>query len=114
MIDFACKKFDVEEVVKCVLSLSKSDYRILKFLMGSNESLTTENLAAELSLDKSTVQRGVKSLHSRGLLFRTQMNKSSGGYIFLYRVKEKEKIRKMISDVIDNWVNVFHKKIREW
>lgn len=114
MIDFACKKFDIEEVVKCVLSLSKSDYKILKFLMKASESLTTENLATELKLDKSTVQRGVKSLHSRGLLFRSQINKTSGGYIFLYRVKEKEKIRKMISDVIDNWTRVFHEKIRDW
>lgn len=114
MIDFACKKFDIEEVVKCGLALTKSDYKILKFLMKVSGSLTTEDLAIKLELDKSTVQRGVKNLHSRGLLFRSQINKTSGGYVFLYRIKEKESIRKMISDIIDNWVHVFHEKIKDW
>jgi len=114
MIDFACKKFDIEEVVKCVLSLSKSDYKILKFLMNVHGNLTTEELSIKLKLDKSTIQRGVKSLHGRKLLFRTQKNKNSGGYVFLYRVSEKDKIRKMITDVMDNWISVFNEKIKEW
>ncbi|NCN86639.1 MarR family transcriptional regulator, partial [archaeon] len=42
MIDFACKKFDIEEVIKCSLALSKSDFRILKFLMQNDDSFSTE------------------------------------------------------------------------
>ncbi|MBT4375949.1 MarR family transcriptional regulator [archaeon] len=114
MIDFACKKFDLEEVVKCSLGLSKSEFRLLKFLIEHDRQFTTEELAKELKLDKSTIQRSVKNLHGKNLVIRGQINQSVGGYIFLYRIKEKNKIRKMVSDTIDNWAKVFQDKIKKW
>jgi predicted transcriptional regulator len=32
-MEFACKNFDIEEVVRCGLGLTKGDYKILKFLI---------------------------------------------------------------------------------
>ena len=99
MLDFACKRFEIEEVVKCSLALTKSDFRLLKyFIRNSSKKFTTEDLAEDLKLDKSTIQRGVKKLHQKGLLFRSQLNQSKGGYIFLYQIKDKEAIRKKILD----------------
>ena len=54
MIDFACKKFDIQEVVKCSLGLSKSEFKMLKFLIENENQFTTEELAEALNLDKST------------------------------------------------------------
>jgi len=114
MIDFACKKFDLDEVVKCSLALSKSDFRLLRFLMSHDKRFTTEELASELKLDKSTIQRGVKRLHEKELVRRSQINQSVGGYIFLYQIKDKENIRKVILDIVEGWTETVRKSIKKW
>ncbi|NCN51635.1 MarR family transcriptional regulator [archaeon] len=114
MIDFACKKFDLEEVIKCVLGLSKSEFRLLKFLSEHENKFTTDELSKKLRLDKSTIQRSIKKLHEKNLVFRSQINQSVGGYIFLYRIKDKENIRKLVNETLDNWVGTFKKRIVVW
>ena len=114
MIDFACKKFDIEEVVKCSLGLSKSEFRLLKFFIEKGKEFTTEELAKALVLDKSTIQRSVKKLHGKGLVTRGQINQSVGGYLFTYRIKDKNKIRQIILDTVESWVEVFREKISKW
>lgn len=114
MIDFACKKFDIEEVVKCSLGLSKSEFRLLNFLIENDKQFTTDELSKKLNLDKSTIQRSVKKLHQKNLVSRGQINQSIGGYLFLYRIKEKEKIRKIVLDTIEAWVQTFRDKISNW
>ena len=114
MIDFACKQFDLKEIVKCSFGLTKSEYNLLRFLLENNKQFTTEELAKELKLDKSTIQRGVKSLHQKGLVSRGQINQSVGGYVFLYRIKDREfLIRKMV-EIIDGWSEGVKKEIRNW
>ncbi len=115
MIDFACKRFEIEDVIKCSLSLSKSEYRLLKFFLTHSErEFSTEQLAKELKLDKSTIQRGVKKLHSKELLFRIQLNQSVGGYLFKYKIKNKEKIRLRILEIIDGWILRVKQEIKKW
>ena len=94
MIDFACKKFDLEEVVKCSLGLSKSEFKLLKFLIENDKEFTTEKLSEKLKLDKSTIQRAVKKMHEKGLIRRGQINQSVGGYVFLYRIKIRARSEK--------------------
>lgn len=114
MIDFACKKFDLEEVIKCSLALSKSEFRLLSFLIKNDGDFQTETLSRKLGLDKSTIQRSIKKLHVEGLVFRRQKNKTSGGYVFYYSVKDKNEIKKRVKDIIHNWVKVFEDKIEKW
>lgn len=114
MIDFACKKFDIEEVIKCSLGLSKSEFKLLKFLMEHDKQFTTEELASFLSLDKSTIQRSIKRLHQKNLVIRGQINQSVGGYVFLYRIKQKENIRKIILDIVEGWTSRVKEEIRKW
>ncbi len=114
MIDFACKKFDIDEVVKCGLGLSRTDFRLLKFLVENQDSFTTGDLAKKLGVDKSTIQRSVKKLHGKGLVSRGQINQSVGGYVFTYRVKDREKIREMVWAIIDGWEKNVKKRIVNW
>ena len=114
MIDFACKKFDLDEVIKCVLGLSKSEFRLLKFLSEQDTRFTTEELSKKLKLDKSTIQRSVKKLHERNLVIRSQINQTVGGYIFLYKIKNKENIKKIVNETLDNWVGTFKKRLSSW
>lgn len=115
MIDFACKKFDIEDVVKCSLALSKSDYKLLKFLIkNSGRKFNTEELSKELTLDKSTIQRGVKKLYEKELITRSQINQEVGGYLFLYSIKDKSKINEIILGIIDGWVKTVKDNIKKW
>lgn len=114
MIDFACKKFDLKEIVKCSLGLSKSEYNLLEFLLTRNKQYTTEELSSELGLDKSTIQRGIKNLHAKKLVSRGQINRSSGGYVFLYKIKEKNHLRQLITQIIDGWAQGVKKEILNW
>lgn len=113
-IDFACKKFDLEEIVKCSLGLSRSEFRILKFLISNDKRFMTDELSEKLKLDKSTIQRGVKRLHQKGLLVRGQINQTKGGYVFYYRVKEKTQIRNIIIDIVEGWTKGVKKEISNW
>jgi predicted transcriptional regulator len=115
MIDFACKKFDINEIVKCSLNLSKSDFNILKFLLKNNsKKFPTEEIANKLSLDQSTIQRSVKKLYEKGLITRSQMNKEGGGYLFYYKIKNKSEINSLIIGIIDNWSNTVKENIKSW
>jgi len=113
-MDFACKKFDTDEVVRCVLGLGRSEFLILKFLSKNSKKFSTEEMSAFLDLDKSTIQRLIKKLHEKNLVLRFQENKAGGGYVFLYQIKNKKDIKKKIKDTLGNWTNVFYEKIEKW
>jgi len=114
MIDFSCKKFNIAEIIKCSLGLSRSEFLLLEFLMKNKNDFTTEDLSKKLKLDKSTIQRAVKKLHGKQLVNRGQINREVGGYIFYYRIKDKNKIKKIILGVIDGWIGVVRNGINNW
>jgi predicted transcriptional regulator len=115
MIDFACKEFSLEEVIKCGLGLSKGDFIVFSFLMKNHDKLfTTGEIEAKLDLDLTSVQRGVKKLHGAGILERQQVNLSGGGYAFKYKLKSKKEVERIVLAVIDNWVDTVKKEFRRW
>lgn len=105
MIDFACKRFDLNEIIKCALGLTKSDFKILKLLISNDNYLTSSNVQKELKLDLSTAQRSLKKLRQKELILRRQKNLSSGGYVFEYKAKNKKEIREYIFKIVENWNN---------
>ena len=50
MINFACKDFDLDKVIKCSLTLTKSEYNILKLLMNSENNLSSEEVSEKISM----------------------------------------------------------------
>lgn len=114
-VDFACKKFKIEDVIKCSLALTKSDFILIKFLMKKESgAFTTEELSEKLGFEKSTVQRSVKKLHEKGLLLRSQVNQSQGGYVFYYKIKDLDAIREMILGIMNSWYERFKDEIQKW
>jgi predicted transcriptional regulator len=115
MLDFACKRLELDQIIKCSFSLSKSEFGILMFLMKNiGHRFMTDELADVLNLDKSTIQRSVKKLHKKGLIVRGQINQSRGGYVYNYKVKDRVEVRKMIVDVIDLWASRVKKEVFKW
>jgi predicted transcriptional regulator len=115
MIDFACKQFNIEEIVKCALGLTKSDLKLLRFLTDNYEKdFTTEQLSKKLKLNLSTIQRSVKKLHKKGTLMRSQHNLKEGGYLYTYKIKDRQKIRKIILEIMQNWVKNVEEGLNKW
>lgn len=115
MIDFACKRFQIEEVIKCGLGLTKADLKLLRYMLeNGDEWFTTDELSKHLKLSLSTIQRSVKKLHERKVILRSQENLDNGGYIFLYKVKTKKSLRELMMDIVHNWVKTVDAELKKW
>jgi predicted transcriptional regulator len=114
MIDFACKQFDMREIIKCSLGLTRAELRIFEHMLKSAEPLTSEEIAKQLKLDLSTVQRAVKKLHEKTILRRMQMNLEGGGYVFEYQLSDKRQIRKVIMATVQNWTLRVEDELEGW
>ena len=114
MIDFACKKFSIDEIIKCTLGLTRSDLKLVKELLKSDAGwITSEEISRNVRLDLSTVQRSVKKLYEKNILQRKQNNLEKGGYIFIYSLQDKEKIKDLIMGIITDWVKGVDEELRK-
>ena len=115
MIDFACKQFNLDEIIKCAFGLSKADLKIMKFLMkNENKSFTTDEISAKLLLDLTTIQRGVKKLSEKNVILRTQENLDKGGYVFIYRIKSRKAISETVMKIVNNWSKKVEYELNSW
>jgi predicted transcriptional regulator len=114
MIDFACKRFELNEVIKCGLALTKSEMKIMYFLIKNRDRFTSLSLSKNLELDLSTVQRALKKLNEKNLVIRSQKNLSNGGYLYSYEIRDKKEIRKILMSVIHNWVKKVEDELGRW
>lgn len=114
MIDFACRQFKISEIVKCAFGLTKADYKVMEFFLKNSErDFTTEDISKKLKFNLSTMQRAVKKLHENKVIQRKQNNLDGGGYVFIYRAKEKKEIRRLIMNMIDTWTRKVEVNLKE-
>ena len=115
MIDFACKQFNLDDILKCGLGLTKAELKILKyFLDNSSENQTTEKIAKKLKLNLTTVQKGVKKLSDQKIINKKQKNLHGGGYVYLYKCNTKKEVREIIKKIIRSWSDKVEEKINKW
>lgn len=111
---FACKNIDFADIIKCSFNLNKTEYTLFLFLISSNESRSIKSLSTELSLDRSTIQKAIKSLTEKNIVKRIQTNLITGGYLFSYTIKDKNELKKKILKSINEWHNSVKKLILKW
>jgi len=115
MIDFACKKFDLKEVIRCSLTLTKTEFKIVESLIKNpDKKFTTKEISQKFNIGLSTSQKAINEIDKKGLIKRSQKNLQNGGYIFIYSIKEKEILKKRILEIINNWVQKVEIKMKEW
>jgi predicted transcriptional regulator len=115
MIDFACKKFDLDEVIRCSLILTKTEFNIIKYLIKNSESkFTAQKISKIFNIGLSTSQKAIKKIYSGGLVKRNQKNIQKGGYIFEYSIKEKLILKRKILEIIHIWMNKVEKEMQTW
>jgi predicted transcriptional regulator len=115
MIDFACKQFDLDEIIKCAFGLSKADIKVMRFLIkNENKSFSSDEISAKLMLDLTTIQRAVKKLSEKSVIFRSQENLDNGGYIFIYRIKSRKAISETVMNIVNNWSKKVEHELESW
>lgn len=103
MIDFACKQFNLDDIIKCALGLTKADCKVFRFFLDQDAEFTADSIAKKLDLDLSTVQRSLKKLTDKDLLERGQHNFTGGGYQYTYSARSKTYVKKLIMEIIFKW-----------
>ncbi len=112
-MEFACRQIDVKDIIACSLGLKKSEYRVFELLLTSNH-VTLKELAKKLDLDRTTLQKIFKNFVANELVERYQENLDNGGYIFVYKVKDKVLLKKRIHVAIDKWHDTARTAIEKW
>jgi len=115
MIDFACKKFDLKEVIRCSLNLTKTEFKIMEYLIENlTKEVTARKIAQKLKIGISTSQKAINKLSKKELIKRNQKNLEKGGYIFVYSIKRKQILKQKILDIIHNWKEKVEIEIQRW
>ena len=103
MITFACKKIKQEDLIRCSFNINKTEYNVFMFVLKRNKSYIVSEIAKNMKLERTTVQKALKNLLDKKLIKRTQKNLSKGGYIFIYKINNKTEIKNKIKKIIYNW-----------
>jgi predicted transcriptional regulator len=115
MIDFACKKFDLNEIIKCSLNLTRTEFEVMKYLIINDEKIFgTVDLSDKLNIGLSTVQKALKKMKENDILHQSQKNIEGGGYYFTYKIKNKLELRKIIIKIVQKWSKKVEKEIEMW
>lgn len=114
MISFACKDIKFQDLIKCSFELNKTEYNVFMFLITNNKEYPTLDIAKQLHLDRTTVQKSIKSLTEKNLVFRTQQNMEKGGYTFIYSIKDKYDVKKRMMDIVESWYIRVQEEIKSW
>ncbi|MGM5483507.1 MAG: MarR family transcriptional regulator [Nanobdellota archaeon] len=114
MIDFACKEFRIDEIIKCGLGLTRAELAILYFIIEQEDWFDSKEIAEKLGKDSSTIQRALKKFYQNNLVKRRQINLEKGGYAFAYISEDKRQIKNILEDIIENWTDKVKLELRKW
>ncbi len=113
MISFACKKIELPELIRCSFGMNKTEYNVMSHMM-EQDDMKVEQIAQGMSLERSTVQKAIKQLVSKDIVLRTQENLDKGGYVFKYLIKDKDVIKRMILESVNNWHKNVVSEVKSW
>jgi predicted transcriptional regulator len=113
-LHFACKQIDFADLVRCSFNLNKTEYSLFMHLIEQNEAYCAATIGEEMGKDRTTIQKAVKKLVEKGLVLKRQMNLETGGYTYVYKIKDKETIRETILSIVNSWHKNVVGTIKSW
>ncbi|NOX71405.1 MAG: hypothetical protein GXO64_01775, partial [Candidatus Micrarchaeota archaeon] len=67
-----------------------------------------------MGLERSGVQKAIKTLLETDLVQRKQKNITSGGYLYFYKSIPKNEISKRLMDIINEWEHSLRMEAKRW
>lgn len=97
------RDLECEDLLECLYELNDLDRRVYRRLSGADDPLTVDELAEEVSRERSTVYRSVQRLLQFGLVQKEQVNYDRGGYYHVYRVTDPDDVADQMQDKLNDW-----------
>lgn len=113
-VSFSCNQIDFKDLVMCSFSLNKTEYNLFLFLLEQEDSLSASQIGEQMKKDRTTVQKAIKKLVVKDLVQKFQINLDTGGYTFVYKIRNKDFIRTTILEVINSWHRQVVETIKSW
>ncbi len=103
MVTFSCKRISQEELIRCSFNLNKTEYNVLMFMLKRGEIFTVSQISKVIKLDRTTIQKAIKSLVDKKLVKKRQKNLPKGGYTFFYKINNKNEIKDRMKEITYKW-----------
>jgi predicted transcriptional regulator len=65
MINFACRRFDLKEIIRCNFNLTKTELEIMLYLMKNSNKENSKNIKIELYTSRKSINKLNKKLINR-------------------------------------------------
>ncbi len=89
------------DLLCCAFGLRNSELDVYFELISGPK--TVEQIAERIKRDRSTVQRVLNKLHSKGLVMRNTHKIQRGGYYYEYSAEDTEVVREQILTQLEEW-----------
>jgi predicted transcriptional regulator len=111
-----------ERLFKCILGLNKTESKVLCYLL-KNKDVRTSEIAVELDMERSSIQRALQVLSMLKLIERSSMSMKKythvkalkdakkQGYLYVYNAKDIETIKTHFKELLDKWYSSMLKYI---
>ncbi|MHA1722273.1 MAG: helix-turn-helix domain-containing protein [Candidatus Baldrarchaeia archaeon] len=94
-------KINFQDLMRCALNLTALDVAVYFELL--NGEVTVKKLSDKLSRNRSTIQRALTNLISKGLAIREPKTMKNGGYYFEYRAIPLKQVKETIREKVREW-----------
>jgi predicted transcriptional regulator len=106
--------FSSLKLFKCILGLNQTESKIFAYIM-KNDDVSTTELTVKLQMDRSSIQRALKTLHDLKIIHRKSKsmkdyvedkemkNTKKKGYVYVYNAANMESIKKEFRMLLDKW-----------
>lgn len=108
----ACRNITIEDIIRCSYSLTKTEFRVLKFLL-SRDSSSVSEIARCLALERSTVQKILQKLMKKKIVYRRQINLNRG-YKYLYMAKSRDELKRELLSILERWYHRARDAVSSW
>ena len=97
----AAGKLEATDIIKCALGIRELEVKTYFTLLDG--PMQVQEIADKLRRNRSTIQRSLTNLISKGLATRRTMSITRGGYYYEYEAAPASEVKKMVRAALDQW-----------
>ena len=91
------------DLLECAHGLKELDRTVFRLLVTADEPLTVDDVADGIGRDRSTAYRSISRLLDTGFVTKEQRNYESGGYYYVYQVREPDALAADMQRLLNDW-----------
>ena len=103
-----------EGLLECFHGLKQLDKSCYQVMIDSGETLTIDEIAAEVDRERSTVYRAIQRLLQTGLVQKEQINYDQGGYYHVYYPTDPDTVTDEMQQMLNEWYAQMGQLIQEF